>query len=56
MEFEVLTTKRSSIYVTAQDRKHRKSKTITVRGEAITPDQVIAIIRAAFARKQRKAG
>jgi len=56
MEFEVLTTKGSSIYVTAQDRKHRKSKTITIRGESITPDQAITIIRNAFARKRRKAG
>lgn len=44
----------TAIYVTAQDRKGGRSKTITVRGVGFTPESVLEALALGLARKRRK--
>jgi len=56
MRIYVSSKEGTAIYVTAQDRRQRTSKTITVRGESLTPEAVIKAIKEALAHPRRKAG
>ena len=56
MDVSVTTTKPRSIYVTAHDRKAGKSRTITLRGDKLTPNDVIQLLLKAVKRNGRKAG
>jgi hypothetical protein len=50
------TGKPTSIYVSAQDKKRGRSKTITVRGHDLTPEAILEILVRALKPRRRKAG
>jgi hypothetical protein len=56
MEHPIQLSKPRAIYVTAQDRKAKRSKTMTLRGYGLTPEAVIEILNSAIRKRSRKAG
>lgn len=44
MNVAIKTDKTISIYITAHDRRRKTSKSVTVRGEGITPAKIIELI------------